>query len=267
MILLPASRVPVTNCLSAVLRKCGHLAIPRGRLCAIGTPHSRVGFARKKSSSSGRWLQRQHSDPYVKKAVALGYRARSAFKLLEMNQKHSFLQPGAVVIDCGARPGSWSQVAVQKVFADSPSEKKKGMVIAVDIELMDPVEGAIVLDDMDFTEEDTKERLRQVLAGRSVDVILSDMAPNASGSRHLDHDRIMVLCADAFTFACDVLRPGGVFLAKAWNGAGLQAFEAQLQRVFDVVKRLKPPSSRGDSAEIFFLAKGFKNWKEGYDEG
>ena len=217
------------------------------------------GLGQRLKSDSKRWVQRQRSDPYVKQSQVDGYRARSAYKLIEMNEKLHFLPAGAVVIECGARPGAWTQVAVEKVSC-RPSNKP-GLVVAVDIEQMDDVDGAIVLDNTDMLDNATPQLIKRVLSDRPVDVVLSDMAPNASRNRELDHARIMDLCRAALSLAVDVLREGGVFLTKAWDGKEVEGFMGELHGLFTTVKRVKPRASRDDSSEFYFYAKGFQPHK------
>lgn len=214
----------------------------------------RVKSAKGRKTSSTRWLQRQLNDPYVHEAKRLGYRSRAAFKLLELNDKFKFLNPGKRVVDLGAAPGGWTQVAVNKVKAGT--SHGDGKVVAVDIQAMDPLAGAQILH-MDFMADDAVERLKEALGGEA-DVVMSDMAAPATGHPKTDHLRIMDLCETALDFALDVLAPEGVFLAKVFQGGSEQGLLAQLKRDFRTVKHAKPPASRSESAEMYVVALGFR---------
>ncbi len=202
------------------------------------------------------WLERQLNDPYVKEARRLGYRARSAFKLIEIDDKYKLLKPGQVVVDLGAAPGSWSQVASQRVKADVG----KGRVIAIDMHGVDPLPGVTIFK-KDFLEEDAPQMLFDVIGGVKVDVVLSDMAAHATGHKNTDHLLIMGLLEAAQMFAGDVLKPGGTFLAKVLRGGTEGELLKSLKRDFTTVRHLKPQSSRDDSAELFVLATGFRGHK------
>lgn len=207
----------------------------------------RVKTARGRTTASNRWLQRQLNDPYVKKAKAEGYRSRAAYKLIEIDDKLSFLTKGKHVLDLGAAPGGWAQVCVQRCG--------EGSVVGIDLLEIPDVVGAHFLQ-MDFMDDAAPEALK-ALKGRP-DIVLSDMAPNASGNQKLDHMRIMLLVEAAFYFACEVLKPGGVFVAKVWQGGAESTLLADIKRRFSVVKHVKPKASRQDSAETFLVATGFK---------
>lgn len=215
-----------------------------------------------KSHSSHQWLSRQFSDPYVQKAKMENYRCRSAFKLLEMNSKHKFLQPGLKVLDCGAAPGSWSQVAVKLVNSDGHDNKKpKGLVLSVDKLPIYPIEGAEILSKCDFTAPTIQERLAEILKEEKLDVVLSDMAPNATGMREMDHELISQLAVSVIRFAVTHSKPGADVLIKIWDGQNRPRLEENLQRFYSSIKNLKPPSSRSNSAEMFLLGRGFKGLK------
>lgn len=213
----------------------------------------RVKTARGRKNSSTRWLQRQLNDPYVSKAKELGYRSRAAFKLLEMNEKNKFLGPGKRVIDLGAAPGGWTQVAVEIVKPD----QTKGYVLGLDLQDMDPIAGATLLK-LDFLQEDAEEIVLGALGGQQADVVLSDMAAFATGHAATDHLKIMGLAETAFDFAKKVLAPGGTYLAKVLQGGTENSLLSQLKQSFKTVKHLKPPASRKDSSEMYVIALDFK---------
>jgi len=215
----------------------------------------RVKTAKKRSVSSARWLERQLNDPYVAKAKREGYRSRAAYKLLELEQRFHLLKPGMAVIDLGAAPGGWTQVAVKRTRADA-ADGVRGKVVALDILPMDPVPGAQVLH-LDFLADDAPAAIREALGG-GADVVLSDMAPPASGQRETDHLRIMALVEAAAAFAAEVLKPGGAFVAKVWQGGTEAGLLAQLKRDYASVKHAKPPASRPESAEVYVVATGFR---------
>jgi 23S rRNA (uridine2552-2'-O)-methyltransferase len=208
--------------------------------------------AQGRSLSSQRWLGRQLNDPYVVRAKSEGYRSRSAFKLAEIDDNHHFLKPGARVVDLGAAPGGWSQVAAKRVG-------KKGRVIAIDLLEMESVSGVEFMQ-LDFLHPTAPERLEMALAGPA-DVVLSDMAANTTGHRQTDHLKIIALVEAAAEFARAVLKPGGVFLAKVIQGGTEGVLLATLKRDFSSVKHVKPAASRSDSAELYVLATGFRGIK------
>jgi 23S rRNA (uridine2552-2'-O)-methyltransferase len=212
----------------------------------------RVRTAKRRSTSSTRWLERQLNDPYVEKARAEGYRSRAAYKLIELDDRFHLLKPGARVVDLGAAPGGWSQVAAARVG----SAGGKGRVVAIDILEMDAIPGVEVLH-LDFLDDAAPERLTAALGGPA-DVVLSDMAPATTGHRQTDHMRIMALCEAALDFARQVLAPGGSFLAKVLRGGTEGALLADMKRDFAAVRHVKPPASRADSAELYVLATGFR---------
>jgi 23S rRNA (uridine2552-2'-O)-methyltransferase len=218
----------------------------------ISPRHGRVKVKvrdKGKSASSRRWLERQLNDPYVVRAKREGFRSRSAFKLAEIDDKHRLLTPGALVVDLGAAPGGWSQLARKRVG-------EHGRVVAIDVLEMVPVAGVEFLH-MDFLDPQAPERLKAMLGGRA-DVVLSDMAANTTGHRATDHLRTMALVEAAAQFAREVLKPGGSFLAKVIQGGTERALLAALKREFAIVKHVKPPASRADSAELYLLAMGFR---------
>jgi 23S rRNA (uridine2552-2'-O)-methyltransferase len=208
---------------------------------------------KRRSVSSRAWLQRQLSDPYVVRAKRDGYRSRAAYKLVEIDDKFHLLKPGARVVDLGAAPGGWSEIAARRAGAS-------GRVIALDILEMKPVAGVEFLQ-LDFLDASAPERLKQMLGDKNqgkADVVLSDMAANATGHRQTDHLRIMALAEAAAAFAREVLAPGGAFLCKVLQGGTEASLLAELKRDFATVKHVKPPASRTDSAELYLLAKGFR---------
>lgn len=207
----------------------------------------RVKTAKNRSNSSARWLQRQLNDPYVQLAKQEGYRSRAAFKILEIDDKLKFLTKGKQVVDLGAAPGGWAQVAVERCG--------EGNVIGIDLLEIPAVPGADLIM-MDFMDDAAPDILKAKM-GRA-DVVLSDMAPNASGNQSLDHIRIMVLVEAAFQFACEVLKPGGVFVAKVWQGGAQSELLSEVKKHFSSVKHVKPKASRQDSAETFLVATGFR---------
>jgi len=211
----------------------------------------RVRSGKNRSLSSKLWLERQLNDPYVARAKREGFRSRAAFKLIEIDDKAKLLRKGSRVIDLGAAPGGWSQVAAQRVAA--PGE---GRVVAIDLLAMDAVAGADFVQ-LDFLDPAAPDRLKAMLGGPA-DVVLSDMAANATGHRKTDHLKIMALVEAAAQFAGEVLAPGGAFLAKVLQGGTEAALLAALKRDFTSVKHVKPAASRSDSAELYLLATGFR---------
>ena len=205
-------------------------------------------MARSKSSSA--WLARHLSDPFVRKAGAQGYRARSAFKLLELVNREGLARPGDLVVDLGAAPGSWSQVLAERVG-------KTGRVIALDLLQVAAIPGVTAIEG-DFREEAVLRRLEAELEGRKMDLVVSDMAPNISGVRATDQARSLHLCELALDFAKTHLNPRGAFLVKAFQGAGYPEFLAAMRRVFVTVASKKPGASRGESNEMYLVGKGLK---------
>ena len=202
--------------------------------------------------SSRRWLERHMNDPYVQRLKADGYRSRAAYKLIEIDDKYKLLKPGMRIIDLGAAPGGWCQVAAARVksSAEAPT------VVGIDYLEMDLVPGAAILQ-MDFLDDDAPEKLIEALGGEP-DVVLSDMAAPTTGHRRTDHLRTMHLCEVAADFAMTVLRPGGHFLAKTFQGGTEGGLLDLLKRSFTTVHHVKPPASRAESVELYLLAKGFK---------
>lgn len=211
----------------------------------------RVKGGKGRSVSSKRWLQRQLNDPYVALARREGYRSRAAFKLSEIDDKANFLKKGARVVDLGAAPGGWSQVAVKRVGAP-----QHGRVVAIDVLPMEPVPG-VEFAQLDFLDAAAPDRLKAMLGGPA-DVVMTDMAANATGHARTDHLRIMALVEAAADFAREVLAPGGTFLAKVLQGGTEASLLATLKRDYKTVKHVKPPASRSDSAELYLLASGFR---------
>jgi 23S rRNA (uridine2552-2'-O)-methyltransferase len=210
----------------------------------------RVKTARGRKPSSTRWLQRQLNDPYVAAAKREGYRSRAAYKLIEIDDKHQFLQPGSLVVDLGAAPGGWSQVAAQRVMPG-------GKVIAIDLLEMDALPDVTVLQG-DFLEDSGLDAVNAALAGQKADIVLSDMAPSATGHRQTDHLRTVALAEAALDFALGVLAPGGVFLAKVFQGGAEGEMLDLLKRCFATVRHIKPKASRPESPETYVLATGFR---------
>jgi 23S rRNA (uridine2552-2'-O)-methyltransferase len=204
---------------------------------------------KRKTQSSRKWLERQLNDPYVARAKREGYRSRAAFKLIEIDDKHRLFRPGARVADLGAAPGGWSQVAAKRVGAN-------GHVVGIDILEMDELPG-VEFAKIDFLDPEAPDRLKAMLGGPA-DVVLSDMAANATGHRQTDHLKIMALVEAAAQFAGEVLKPGGSFLSKVFQGGTDGALLAGLKRDFATVKHVKPAASRSDSAELYVLATGFR---------
>ena len=217
---------------------------------------TRVKMTRKRTPASARWLERQLNDPYVAQARREGYRSRAAYKLIEIDDKHKLLKPGARIIDLGAAPGGWSQVAAARVGAHEGRGQSRGQVIAVDLLAMHPVEG-VEFRQMDFHDREAPRLLREWLGG-SADGVLSDMAANATGHRKTDQLRIVGLVELAADFASEVLAPGGFFLAKVLQGGAEGELLARLKREFASVRHVKPKASRADSAELYLLATGFR---------
>ena len=211
---------------------------------------TRVKTARGRKKSSTKWLQRQLNDPYVAKAKAEGYRSRAAFKLLELDDKFQLLKPGMRVLDLGAAPGGWTQVALQRIG-------ENGLVAGIDLLPIPPIPGALLLE-QDFLDEDAPAKPIDALGGHKADIVLSDMAPNTIGHPPTDHLRIMALCEEAYFFATEVLAEGGSFVCKALQGGTEQQLLSEIKQRFAVVKHAKPKASRSDSAETYLVATGFR---------
>ena len=211
--------------------------------------HVRVKTARGRKSSSTRWLQRQLNDPFVREAQRLGYRSRAAFKIIELHERFGFLKRGARVVDLGAAPGGWSQIAAQYVGGD-------GIVVALDLHAMEPLAGVTALEG-DFYDDHIIDSLIEVIGGK-VDVVLSDMAAPATGHSNTDHLRIVGLVEAAYDFARAVLAADGTFVAKVFQGGTEQNLLAVLKGDFSKVAHAKPKSSRKESSELYLVASGFR---------
>lgn len=218
----------------------------------------KVKTAKGRKLSSTRWLQRQINDPYVTEARARGFRSRAAFKLLELDDRFHFLKPGVRVVDLGAAPGGWTQVAVDRANTLGKG-KNVGKVVGLDISEMEPVQGADLLH-QDFLEPEAPDLLKAALDGPA-DVVLSDMAAPSTGHPATDHLRIIDLCETALAFAEEVLSPGGSFVAKVLQGGTEHELLAHMKKLFRTVKHAKPPASRADSAEMYVVAMGFRGQK------
>jgi len=203
-----------------------------------------------KSKSSGRWLKEHFDDQYVKRSKESGYRSRASFKLLEIDRKDRLLNPGATVVDLGAAPGGWSQVAAECVG-------DRGRVVASDILPMDPLAGVEFIQG-DFTEEAVLEKILAALGGERADLVISDMAPNMSGNASIDQPAAMYLVELALELAREVLKPGGRFLVKVFQGEGFDAYLRDVRESFDSVSTRKPDASRARSREVYLLGKGFR---------
>jgi 23S rRNA (uridine2552-2'-O)-methyltransferase len=203
-----------------------------------------------RSKSSGRWLREHFDDPYVRQAQALGLRSRAAFKLLEIDDRDHLLRPGLTVVDLGAAPGGWSQVVADRVGP-------QGRVFALDLLAIEPLPGVTLLQG-DFTDQALLDRLLERLAGRPVDLVLSDMAPNMSGMKAVDQPRAALLAELALDCARQVLRPGGDLLLKMFQGAGFDPLLAELRAAFAKVVVRKPQASRPRSREVYLLARNYR---------
>uniref|UniRef100_A0A8C6KDA5 rRNA methyltransferase 2, mitochondrial n=1 Tax=Nothobranchius furzeri TaxID=105023 RepID=A0A8C6KDA5_NOTFU len=224
--------------------------------------HSSVSLMKtlkKKSPAEQRWLLRQLKDPYVKASHKQNFRCRSAFKLLEIDDKFGLFQAGYSVVDCGAAPGAWSQVAVQRVNSTGTDpDSPRGTLIGIDLLNIPPLDGAHFLSNHDVMDPATHAKLQELLPGGQAHVILSDMAPNASGFRDMDHERIITMCFSLIDLAGKILQPRGSLLCKYWDGILTHQLQEKLSRLFGSVRSLKPDASRKDSAERFFLARMHK---------
>lgn len=212
----------------------------------------KVKTARRRSAASTRWLERQLNDPYVAAARRAGYRSRAAFKLLEIDDKHKLLKAGQRVVDLGSAPGGWSQIAAER----AKSIDGTGKVVAIDLLDMDPLPG-VAFTVMDFMTDEAPAALKEMLGGRA-DLVVSDMAANTVGHRQTDHLRTMALVEAAAHFAVDVLKPGGAFLSKTFQGGTEREVLDLLKRHFTTIRHVKPPASRSESVEMYVLATGFK---------
>jgi 23S rRNA (uridine2552-2'-O)-methyltransferase len=209
----------------------------------------RVKSARRRKPSSTEWLNRQLNDPYVAEAHRLGYRSRAAFKLLQLDERFRLLKPGMRVVDLGCAPGGWTQIAARRV-------EPQGRVVGIDLSPTEPIQGAILLTG-DFRDPDMADHIRDALGGPA-DLVLSDMAAPATGHAATDHLRIVALAEDAFGFAETILKPGGSFVAKVFQGGAEGELLAALKRTFAEVRHAKPAASRAESAETYVVAKGFR---------
>lgn len=205
--------------------------------------------SKRRKASSTQWLTRQLNDPYVVKAKKEGYRSRAAYKLLEMDERFHVLKYGQKIIDLGAAPGGWSQVALKKIG-------EKGKLVAIDILPVEPLAGATIIE-KDFLELAAQQEIIDAL-GEKADVVLSDIAPNTIGHQQTDHLRIMAAVDEAAAFAADVLKPGGAFIAKVFQGGAGAELMNKLKQNFASVKHVKPPASRKGSTEMYFVAQGFR---------
>jgi 23S rRNA (uridine2552-2'-O)-methyltransferase len=217
-------------------------APPSGRKLTVN-----VKTAKKRSPASAEWLRRQLNDPYVAAAKQQGWRSRAAFKLLELDDRFQLIRPDAKVLDLGAAPGGWTQVAIRR---------GAGVVVGVDLLPIDPIPGATLIQG-DFNDPDTPDRLAGVLSGKA-DLVLSDMAPNTTGHAATDHLRIMALAELAAAFAREVLALDGSFVAKVFQGGSERAMLEALKRDFASVRHAKPPASRKESSELYVVAMGFR---------
>jgi 23S rRNA (uridine2552-2'-O)-methyltransferase len=212
----------------------------------------RVKTAKKRTVSQTRWLERQLNDPYVAMAKRQGYRSRAAFKIIELNEKFKLFKPGGRIVDLGAAPGGWSQIAAKAVG----SEKGRGKVIGIDLLDIEPIAG-VDFEVMDFLDPDAPDRLKDKLGGEA-DVVMSDMAANTTGHKKTDHLKIVAIAELAAEFAREVLASGGAFVAKVLQGGTEGELLANLKRDFAVVKHYKPAASRSDSAELYVVATGYR---------
>jgi 23S rRNA (uridine2552-2'-O)-methyltransferase len=213
----------------------------------------RVKKTPQRSVSSQRWLERQLNDPYVAAAQREGYRSRAAYKMMEIDDKERLLKPGKRVVDLGAAPGGWSQIAAERVKAVDG----KGQVVAIDLLAMDAIAGVEFVQ-LDFMDDTAPAKLKSMLRGGGADVVLSDMAAQGTGHARTDHLRVMGLAEAAIEFACEVLAPGGAFVCKVFQGGTERELLDLLKKSFTKVKHVKPPASRAESAELYVVALGFR---------
>lgn len=214
---------------------------------------TRLKKVRGRTKSSQQWLQRQINDPYVAEAHRLGFRGRAAFKIMQLDDQFHFFKAGKRVVDLGCAPGGWVQVAVRRV----KSTPENPLVVGIDLLPADPILGAKMIQ-MDFTDDAAPDALKDLMGGHPADIVMSDMAANTTGLHELDHLRIMGLLEMAYDFAIQVLNPGGVFIAKIFQGGTENKFLTQMKKDFAVVKHAKPDASRKDSSEFYVVATGFK---------
>lgn len=209
----------------------------------------KVKTAKYNKPSSNRWLQRQLNDPYVAESKRLGYRSRAAFKLIQLDEKYHFLGKGKTIVDLGCAPGGWTQVAAQR-------NKGSGLIVGMDLLETAPIEGAILLQ-QDFTAPDAPEKIKALLNGMA-DIVMSDMAANTTGHQQTDHLRTLGLVEMAYAFAKEILAPGGIFIAKVFQGGTEAALLADMKKNFTKVTHFKPDASRQDSVEMYVVAQGRK---------
>jgi 23S rRNA (uridine2552-2'-O)-methyltransferase len=230
-----------------------------------GGERAAVRLLRRHKPSSAAWLSRQLNDPYVAAARREGWRSRAAFKLIEIDDRFHLLRPGMRVVDLGAAPGGWTQVAVARVGAHGVvrpgADKGRGVVVGADLAGIDPVAGAVLLR-LDLRDEGALAALRGALGGPA-DIVLSDMAPATTGHPGTDHLRILALAEAAFAIAAEILKPGGSFLAKVFRGGAEGTLLAGLKDAFAELRHVKPPASRAESAETYVLARGFRGLSRG----
>lgn len=211
----------------------------------------KVRTAKGRKSGSTRWLNRQLNDPYITKAEKEGMRGRAAYKLIELNEKLDFLKKDQVIVDLGAAPGGWCQVATEK----------GAKVIAIDLLEIDELAGVDFIQ-MDFMDNDAPEILNEMVQKYNpdglVDAVISDMAPNTTGHKQTDHIRIMAVVEAAYYFAIETLKPDGIFIAKVFQGGAQNTLVAEIKKSFTTIKHIKPPASRKESSETYLIAKGFK---------
>lgn len=214
---------------------------------------TRLRTAKGRTTASQKWLERQLNDPYVKAAKVAGWRSRAAFKIIELDERYKLFHPGQRIVDLGAAPGGWTQVALRRIG-------DRGKVVALDILPMEPISGAITLQG-DFQEEATERAVLDALDGQS-ELVMSDIAPNTTGHNATDHLRILALVELAADFARKVLLPGGAFVAKVFQGGTERDLLNALKRDYASVRHAKPPASRKDSAEMYVVAQGFRGTRE-----
>lgn len=215
--------------------------------------HVKVKTARRRKNSSTRWLQRQLNDPYVAEARRQGYRSRAAFKIIQLHEKLNLIKPGMAVVDLGAAPGGWMQVMAEIM----KPEKNGGQIIGIDYLEVEDIPGTQFLH-KDFTDPDAPQALKDMLGGKAADLVISDMAAPTTGHQQTDHLRIVDLAERAYVFARDVLKPGGTFVTKLFQGGATQDLLEPLKKEFKTVKHIKPEASRADSSELYLVAQGFK---------
>jgi 23S rRNA (uridine2552-2'-O)-methyltransferase len=217
----------------------------------------RLKTKKNRTVSQKRWLERQLNDPYVARAKREGMRSRAAYKLIEIDDKYRLLKPGARVVDLGAAPGGWSDIAAKRVGAG----EGRGKVVAIDILEMTPIAG-VTFRQIDFLDPKAPAALHEMLGG-GADIVLSDMAANATGHKKTDQLKIMALVEAGIEFAREVLRPGGSFLTKVLQGGTDPKLLAELKRDYATVRHVKPQASRADSSELYLLASGFRGGMRG----